>query len=352
MIACDLLTGFLGSGKTTLLNAFLRTEAGADTAVVVNEFGTIGLDQLLYKEISEDVYLLDSGCLCCTVTHSLRETLLEIKSITVRMGRPPLRRVVIETTGLADPLPILHAMLGDRALTQHFRLGQVIATVDAQQGAAQLAQHQESQRQASVADHLVITKSDLVGNTQLNALRHNLLEINPRAQVTESVAGQAVLLIFDNDHSAFSLQLLAPSGSYKRRESSALNLFTLSGQAAPPAHDSAIRSWSTFLDERPTWPGVSAWWNLLVHQYGDRLLRCKGLLHMDQGHPFVLIQGVGKVFHSPTHLEKWPDTDTRSRIVCIGSGLDAGWLRESMRALLITQASSRPLTLEELDDCF
>src|SRR5688572_33015213 len=99
MITCDLLTGFLGSGKTTLLNAFLRMEAGADTAVIVNELGTIGLDQLLYKEVSEDVYLLDSGCLCCTVTHSLRETLLEIKNIAARMDRPPLRRLVIETTG-------------------------------------------------------------------------------------------------------------------------------------------------------------------------------------------------------------------------------------------------------------
>lgn len=352
MITCDLLTGFLGSGKTTLLNAFLRTEAGTDTAVVVNEFGTIGLDQLLYKEISEDVYLLDSGCLCCTVTHSLRETLLEIKSLTARMGRPPLRRVVIETTGLADPLPILHALLGDRALTPHFRLGQVITTVDAVQGAAQLEQHQESLRQASVADYLVITKTDLIDNAHLLALRKKLFEINPRAQVTESVSGQAVLSIFGIDNSTASLKLLPSSGGYKLRESSALNLFTLSGKAAQPTHDSSIGSWSTFLDERPTWPGVSAWWNLLVHQYGNRLLRCKGLLHMDQGHPFVLIQGVGKVFHTPTLLAKWPDTDPRSRIVCIGSGLDAGWLRESLRALLITEPSSRPLTLHELSDCF
>ena len=123
MIVFDLLTGFLGSGKTTLLNAFLRLEAGQDTAVIVNEFGAIGLDQLQYQELSEDVYLLDNGCLCCTVTHSLRETLLEIKDLTHRMGRPALRRVVIETTGLADPLPVMPALLGDKSLMQHYRLG-------------------------------------------------------------------------------------------------------------------------------------------------------------------------------------------------------------------------------------
>jgi G3E family GTPase len=352
MITCDLLTGFLGSGKTTLLNAFLRMEAGADTAVIVNEFGAIGLDQLLYKEVSEDVYLLDSGCLCCTVTHSLRETLLEIKNLAARMGRPPLRRVVIETTGLADPLPILHALLGDRTLTPYFRLGQVITTVDAVQGAAQLEQHQESRRQASVAEHLVITKTDLAESAQLLALRHKLFQINPRARVTESVAGQAAIAVFSTDTDAGSLQLLPAGGDYIQRESGAKKLFPLSGNAAAPVHDSDIGSWSSFVDIRPTWAGVSAWWNLLVHQFGNRLLRCKGLLHMNDAHPFVLIQGVGKVFHSPTILSQWPDADPRSRIVCIGAGLDAEWLRDSLRALSITEPSSRPLTLNELNDCF
>jgi len=351
MITCDLLTGFLGSGKTTLLNAFLRMEAGADTAVIVNEFGEIGLDQLLYKEVSQDVYLLDSGCLCCTVTHSLRETLLEIRSLAGRMDRPPLRRVVIETTGLADPLPILHALLGDRMLRQHFGLGQVITTVDAVQGEAQLEQHQESLRQASVAEHLVITKTDLADSAQLLALRKKLFQLNPHAQVTESVAGQAALSVFDIPACAGSLRVLPPGGDYIRRASTAPSLGPLSRKAPAPVHDSAIGSWSSFVDARPTWTGVSAWWSLLTHQFGSRLLRCKGLLHMNDAHPFVLIQGVGKVFHSPTFLPQWPDSDPRGRIVCIGSGLDAGWLRDSLRALAITEPS-RPLTLSELNDCF
>lgn len=343
MITFDLLTGFLGSGKTTLLNAFLRLGGGADTAVIVNEFGAIGIDQLLYQELSEDVYLLDSGCLCCTVTHSLRETLLEIKSLANRLGRPPLRRVVIETTGLADPLPVLHALLGDRALMQHFRLGQVISTVDAVQGAAQLAQHTESQRQASVAEHLVITKADMADPGQLFALRQQLLQINPRAQVTESVQGQAALSVFTTDACDRSLQLLSAPGNYIPLASGPRGVFT---------HDSAIGSWSAFTEVRPSWVGIAAWWNLLVQQFGNQLLRCKGLLPLNDARPFVLIQGVGKVFHSPTFMTAWPDADPRGRIVCIGSGLDPAWLLASLRALAITEASARPRTLNELDQCF
>lgn len=342
MITFDLLTGFLGSGKTTLLNAFLRLEAGADTAVIVNEFGAIGLDQLLYKELSQDVYLLDSGCLCCTVTHSLRETLLEIKNLANRLGRPPLQRVVIETTGLADPLPVLHALLGDKSLMQHFRLGQVITTVDAVQGAAQLAEHTESRRQVGIAEHLVITKTDMARPDQLIALRQQLLQINPRAQVTESVAGHAALSVFTRVAADHSLQLLPAAGNY----------MPIVGSRGVFTHDRAIGSWSTFTDVRPSWVGIAAWWNLLVHQFGNQLLRCKGLLSVNDIHPIVLIQGVGKVFHSPTFMSAWPDTDPRGRIVCIGTGLDPAWLQASLHALSITEPSARPLSLNELNQCF
>jgi G3E family GTPase len=345
MIVFDLLTGFLGSGKTTLLNAFLKTGAGADTAVIVNEFGAIGLDQLLYKELSEDVYLLDSGCLCCTVTHSLRETLLEIKNISNRLGRPPLQRVVIETTGLADPLPVLHALLGDKTLMPHFRLGQVITTVDAVQGAAQLAQHMESRRQASVAEHLVITKTDMATPAQLQAIKQQLRQINPRAQVTESVDGQAAASVFSTAVGDRSLQLLPTATPF---------IQSIAGPRSVLSHSSGsdIGSWSTFTDIRPTWVGIAAWWNLLVLQFGNQLLRCKGLLSVNDARPFVLIQGVGKVFHSPTFLPTWPDADPRGRIVCIGANLDPVWLQASLRALTITEASARPRNLTELNDCF
>lgn len=335
MIVFDLLTGFLGSGKTTLLNAFLRLEAGQDTAVIVNEFGAIGLDQLQYQELSQDVYLLDNGCLCCTVTHSLRETLLEIKDLTHRMGRPALQRVVIETTGLADPLPVMHALLGDKSLMQHFRLGQVIATIDAAQGLDQLNTHVESRKQASVAEHLVITKTDMVPATSLLELRQQLHQLNPYAQITESVSGSAAGAIFTTDLQSQAFKLL-PQGLNESANS----------------HSGDIGSWSVFTDIQPTWVGIAAWWHLLTLKFGNQLLRCKALLAVNDAKPFVLIQGVGKVFHSPTFLKAWPDQDSRGRIVCIGQGLDPAWLQASLKALTLTEASLKPRSLEELNECF
>lgn len=337
MIVFDLLTGFLGSGKTTLLNAFLRLEAGQNTAVIVNEFGAIGLDQLQYKELSEDVYLLDNGCLCCTVTHSLRETLLEIKDIAHRVGRPALRRVVIETTGLANPLPVMHALLGDKSLMQHFRLGQVIATVDAVQGRQQLQTHLESRKQAGVAEHLVITKTDMAQPQALLELKQELLQLNPYAQITESLAGQAASSIFTTDFHSHTFKLLPQP---------------MSDQLAGPSHRADIGSWSVFTDIRPTWVGIAAWWQLLTLKFGNQLLRCKGLLKVNDVKPFVLIQGVGKVFHSPTFLQAWPDADLRGRIVCIGQDLDSVWLQASLKALTLTEASCRPRNLDELNECF
>ena len=337
MIVFDLLTGFLGSGKTTLLNAFLRLEAGQDTAVIVNEFGAIGLDQLQYKELSEDVFLLDNGCLCCTVTHSLRETLLEIKELTHRLGRHALQRVVIETTGLADPLPVIHALLGDKSLMQHFQMGQVITTVDAVQGQQQLQTHLESRKQAGVAEHLVITKTDMAQPLALLELKQALLQLNPYAQITESVAGQAAASIFTTDLHSHTFKLLPQP---------------LNDQLAGPTHRADIGSWSVFTDIRPTWVGIAAWWQLLTLKFGHQLLRCKGLLEVNDVKPFVLIQGVGKVFHSPTFLQAWPDADSRGRLVCIGQDLDPAWLQASLKALTLTEASCRPRNLEELNECF
>ena len=337
MIVFDLLTGFLGSGKTTLLNAYLRLEVGQDTAVIVNEFGAIGLDQLQYKELSEDVYLLDNGCLCCTVTHSLRETLLEIKDLTQRIGRPPLKRVVIETTGLADPLPVMHALLGDKSLMQHFRLGQVITTIDAVQGLQQLHSHVESRKQASVAEHLVITKTDMASAPILLELKIQLKKLNPYAHITESVSGQSAAAIFTTD---------LPSNTFKLLPKA----FDENSHGSP--HGSGIGSWSVFTDIQPTWVGISAWWHLLTLKFGNQRLRCKGLLAVNDARPFVLIQGVGKVFHSPTFLQAWPDTDLRGRIVCIGQDLDPDWLEASLKALTLKEASCRPRNLEELNECF
>ena len=349
MTLCDVVTGFLGSGKTTLLNAFLRLEAGADTAVIVNEFGAIGLDQMLYKEVSENVYLLDSGCLCCSVTHSLRETLLEILNVSAQMGRLPPERVVIETTGLADPLPILHSLVGDKALKNHFCLGQVITTVDAVQGRAQLARHKESMRQVLVADLLVITKCDMSSAQTRADLSLILAGVNPRASIVESVQGQGAALVFSSMGEEMP-ERFKTVGDYLPVATRGLLAGFKTGPSSLP--DASVTSWSAFIEIQPTWPGIAAWWKLVSCHYGDRMLRCKGLLHLRGMKPFLLIQGVGKVFHNPNLLERWPDSDPRGRIVCIGVDLEPAWLQSSLRALEVTDASCLPSTLDELEHCF
>lgn len=271
------------------------------------------------------------------MTHSLRETLLEIKDLTHRLGRPALKRVVIETTGLADPLPVMHALLGDKSLMKHFRLGQVIATVDAVQGLQQLQAHLESRKQAGVAEHLVITKTDMTQPRALIELKQQLLQLNPYARITVSVAGQAAASIFTTNLNNHTFKLLPQP---------------LDDQLVGPSHGADIGSWSVYTDIRPTWVGITVWWHLITLRFGHQLLRCKGLLKVNDVKPFVLIQGVGKVFHSPTYLQAWPDADPRGRIVCIGQDLDAEWLQASLKALTLTDSDCRPRTLEELDECF
>jgi len=242
---------------------------------------------------------------------------------------------VIETTGLADPLPVMHALLGDKSLMQHFRLGQVIATIDAAQGLDQLNTHVESRKQASVAEHLVLTKTDMAQPLLLLELRTQLHKLNPYAQITESVSGSAAGAIFTTDLQSQAFKLL-PQGLNESANS----------------HSGDIGSWSVFTDIQPTWVGIAAWWHLLTLKFGNQLLRCKALLAVNDAKPFVLIQGVGKVFHSPTFLKAWPDQDSRGRIVCIGQGLDPVWLQASLKALTLTEASLKPRNLEELNECF
>lgn len=357
-VACDLLTGFLGSGKTTLLNAFLREKGTGGVAVVVNEFGAIGLDQLVFQEVADNVLLLESGCLCCTISGSLRETLLQLEASVKHSGTDTLRHVVIETTGLANPLPVLNTLLGDPMLMQTFELGRVITTVDGVAGQAQLRLHPESVQQASLADVLVITKADLADEPSLRALRTQLEHLNPHAQIMVSDPGHTGVEALDLSMRESELSAARLTQTYVGRLARAQAL----GEAVEVhshGHDHddhhhdghGIGSWSAFTTIQPTWAGVSAWWNLIVHQYGARLLRCKGLLRLDDVRPFVLIQGVGTVFHSPVYLDRWPDDDPRSRLVCIGFELDPAWLSESLRALRIVEPAGQPLTLAEIEDC-
>ncbi|HYG41989.1 MAG TPA: GTP-binding protein [Bordetella sp.] len=350
-VECDLLTGYLGSGKTTLLNAWLRSPLSAGTAVVVNEVGDIGIDQLVLAQVTDNVMLLESGCLCCTLSGSLRETLLDVCA-TARSRGTALSRIVVETTGLAEPLPILHSLLGDKILADSIALNQVIVTVDGQQGLEQLATQTESVRQLAAAECVVITKADLAPADDLRRLRQAIVSVNPTAVLRESVAGSAADATFT-----------AAAGVPQRQ---ALHAAMAATRAEPHDHDhhahdahgdghghslfhSRVHTLGFYIDHAIPWPGLAAWWHLVSNRYGDNLLRGKGLLRMrDAARPFVFMQTVGKVFHPPGPVDTWPDSDPRSRLVCIGVDLDPAWLEQSLAALRIDEPGFLPATLAEI----
>jgi G3E family GTPase len=348
-IICDVLTGFLGSGKTTLLNRYLRRRDSEGTAVIVNEVGEIGIDQLVLRQVSDNVVLLDSGCLCCSLTGSLRETLLDLVCKATSAGLP-LKRIMIETTGLADPLPILHTLIGDRALTDRFEFGRVVTTVDAHQALAQIEAGRETARQIALADVLVITKTDLAEAASAPVLYAALQALNPRARRVNAQNDDVLDMAFD-----------AAVDNVGNNVGKNVGKGDLPAAANEPqqeehhhhdhVHHHGIGAESFWIDSSTSWPGIAAWWHLLNQRYPRRILRCKGVLRVADAASPVLIQGVGNHFHPPALLASWPDDDARGRLVVIGEGLEREWLQSSLRALSIDSGGVLPRNLSELAQC-
>ena len=319
MVPVFVLSGFLGSGKTTLLNALLKEPAFANTAVIVNEFGEIGLDHLLIARGSDNVVLLDAGCLCCTIAESLHETLADLNFRKVRGEIPPFERVIIETTGLAVPGPILNTLLGHRLVTDHYRLEAVVVAVDAQHALANLDVAPEVALQIAVADRLVITKRDLV--PMQDALVARLDAINPHAAR------------FDAHDAGALTALFGPGERYRvphRFVDAGVRAANRRGLHVDTAN--RIRADAFVLPHPTTWSGIAAWWGVANAEFGDRLLRCKGLLEIAETGEIVFVQGVQRIFHAPERLSGWPDDDHRSRLVCITRDVDAAELRRTLRA--------------------
>ena len=331
-----LLTGFLGSGKTTLLNALLKDPAFANTAVIVNEFGEIGLDHFLIERSHDNVVLLEAGCLCCTISDSLHETLADLNGRKVRGDIPPFTRVIVETTGLADPAPILNTLLGHRLVTDHYRLEAAIVTIDAQHALSELAAHAEVAKQIAVADRLVVTKLDLVPFP--TELLSRLKQLNPAAPIVESHAGDAALKAFAPLERHRIEGEPAPRHDHAHGDSRDVN-----------RHDAHIRAHCFVVEDPASWAGVAAWWRLVSETCGDRLLRCKGLLRVRDTDEIVFIQGVQRVFHRPERLAGWPDPDHRSRLVCITRDVDESEMRPTLAALQLPPGSDPNVTLCELN---
>jgi G3E family GTPase len=302
----SVITGFLGSGKTTLLSRLLRDPALARTAVIVNEFGEVGLDHLLVEASDEEVVLLEGGCLCCKVRGDLVRTAGHLLARRAR-GDAAFDRIVIETTGLADPAPILQALMTDREIAEALRLESVIATVDCAAGDATLDAHPESVKQAALADRIVLTKTDLADSS---ALAERLRRLNPTARQFTAL------------HGAVDASLLFGSSAYEPRlnelHAHSGDVETVCLRRSTPLHAVTL---GLFLQ-------------VVAEHCGAKLLRLKGLVDVleSPGRPAV-IHGVQHVFHPPEWLDAWPDGDRTTRIVVISQGLDAGWLQDLLEAL-------------------
>jgi G3E family GTPase len=301
VIPVSVVTGFLGSGKTTLIARCLRDARFARTAVIVNEFGEIGLDHELIASSDETLLALTTGCLCCAVRSDLVETLLALLQRR-EAGTAAYDRVLIETSGLADPAPILHALMTDPAVTATHAIDTVVTVVDALVGEATLDRHPEARRQAAVADRLVLSKTDIAGPAE--TLRARLAAMNPNAPVLLAAEIGPQTLFPGNQPTARTLLRLAPSPFDKARHSDGIDSFVLQRDAPVPAL------------------ALTLLLQALAEHCGARLLRVKGLVGIAElaGRPAV-IHGVQHVFAAPAFLDAWPSDDHSTRLVFIGAGV-------------------------------
>ncbi|MDZ4737769.1 MAG: GTP-binding protein [Rhodospirillaceae bacterium] len=344
----SVLTGFLGSGKTTLLRHLLQSPELSDTAVVVNEFGEIGLDHLLLETATEDMVLLASGCLCCTVRGDLIDALRRLFKKRWSNEIPAFRRVIIETTGLADPAPIIHTLMQDPLVADKFRLDGIVATVDAVHGEGQLDTHEESVKQAAVADRIVLTKCDLADEATVASLEARLRALNPAAPLMRTEQGRidaASLLdagLYNPATKSLDVQRWLNAEAYGAEaygETPHARHGHRHGEGhahhhAPDVnrHDARIRAFVLTHETPLDWARFVDWVEALIAGCGPNLLRLKGVLNIADTAGPVAVHGVQHLFHPPVELPAWPDEDRRSRLVVIARDLDpatvAGMFRQ------------------------
>jgi len=334
-VPVSVLTGFLGSGKTTLLNRLLLSADLAGTAVIVNEFGETGLDhELLTAASADDVVLLPNGCLCCAVRGDL------LKALGALLDRPghTIQRVVIETSGLAEPGPILRTLMMDPVLSQRYRLGTVLCTVDAVLGMQSLEQHPEALAQLAAADEVWLTKLDLLPDASATApLLQCLAQLNPAARVRQADRSDVEYLL-----ALLRRQLLMP-GPDAAAPGHSHFYHPVAAESDPPAHLSDVQSFVLVRHEPLDLEGFAQWLDLVVASQGEKLLRFKGLVQTAQspGTPMV-VHAVQHLFHPPEYLPAWPSEDHRTRLVFITRGMDREVLESTLDVMARRRSRRRP----------
>ncbi|PYG58835.1 GTP-binding protein [Rhizobium sp. UGM030330-04] len=356
-IPVSIITGFLGAGKSTLLNRLLKDPEMSDAAIIINEFGDVSIDHMLVESAGEGIIELAEGCLCCTVRGELVDTLAELMD-GIQTGKlKPVKRVVIETTGLADPAPVMQSIMGNPVIAQNFVLNGMITVVDAVNGLSTLDNHQESVKQAAVADRLVMTKRMLADASTISALTARLQALNPRATIE------------DGDSADWSAAELLDNGLYDAGSKNA-DVGRWLGEEAVHDHDhhhdhdhdhahdhhhgddhhhhhhrdASIRSFSIIHDQPIQPMAVEMFVDLLRSAHGERLLRMKAIVKLSDNpdRPLVL-HGVQSIFHTPERLSAWPDpSDQRTRMVLITKDLPEAFVQDLFAAFTGVPGIDRP----------
>lgn len=360
-IPLHVLTGFLGSGKTTLLNRLLRDPAWIDSAVLINEIGAVSIDHDLVERIesgdSLDIVVLKGGCTCCELRGDMGAALRELYARRAEGRVPPFARVVIETTGLADPAPVLFTLAADPALRHKFERGVVVTAVDAVHGLAQLACHPEARKQIAAADRVVLTKTDLNGAAPRDKLVDAISRLNPAATVDDAHNLTTDSLLERVSDEISLLNRAYGNHKAERRSSNALRSMAQDRPTARPAenlggrrpelgqrnfvadapqaeHSADIASVAIMLDRPIEWSAFAVWLSLLVHAHGQKLLRFKALLDVAGWPGPVALDAIHHMVHPPRHLPAWPVGPRLSRLVFIAQGLEMERIEPSLRTFL------------------
>ena len=345
-IPVTIITGFLGAGKTTLLNRLLKDPALADTIVIVNEFGEIGLDHLFIETQDDNMILMASGCLCCTIRGDLISTLEDLIKKFDTGSLAAFKRVVIETTGLADPAPILQSLLGHPMIVARYTLDGVVTLVDAVNGSSTLDHHPEAVKQAAIADRIVFTKTDL--SSDVTALRARLQALNPAANILDAARGEAMANAVIGT-GLFDLTKKIPDvaewlkaeayGHHGHHHHHDQDHHHHDHDNQNPhdvnRHDAHIRAFCLTTDEAIPSTAFEFFLTLLKSAHGEKLLRMKGIVKIAE-HPDrpVILHGVQHVFHPPVQLARWPDDDRQTKMVFITKDLDESFVSRLWEAFL------------------